>query len=440
MNEDKMSETFAKQASVMRTVSIVSAAYLIMVLTDGSTLSFGIFLTDFADALEVGLGVVGAASSLATAVAHIFSPFGAFMASKIGYRKTVMIGTLLIGCGFLASSQVKEAWQLFITHSIITGFGVALVYTNTIAFVGLTCDRHISIANGVTLSGTALGWIMLPLLVNTLKAAYGWRGSLQLLGAIVFHATVISQIVFKTESKIVTPSEEKTENYKFLKDCDNGDANEDINKEKTVTEILREYMRLPITYPLFLILIIVSNLIVIAFYGTLYHLVSSAIKKGIPEKKATLLMIIYGIGSMIARLLNGIPIKLKWIKTRNLFVVALIIAGVSSFVLPFCKSYLSVVLVILFIGLASGTCMPLTYLSAREIVGIDNFPKALGMMLFTTAFAVIIGGFFTGWIYDTTGSYNVAFFIMSALFFISCFFLVLPNIWFRCMQEKKNEK
>ncbi|XP_033102601.1 monocarboxylate transporter 12-B-like isoform X2 [Anneissia japonica] len=351
-----------------------------------------------------------------------------------------MIGSLMSAVGLMLSSQVRETWQLFLSHSLFTGIGVALAYTNIVAYIGITiCDKHISIVNGVTLAGTAVGWITIPLLINVLRGLYGWRSSLLLLGAVGLHATVLSLILFRStrkesQSKISKINCEFSEanldkdsmelHSEDVEDNENADA----QPKKTKVQLLKEYLQLPVTYPLFGYLIIVTNLISIAFVGTLYHLVASANTRGVPETKATLLMTFYGIGSIIGRIFNGVPNKLKLIKTKNTFLITLIVAGLSTFLLPFCRTYQSMVSVTFFIGLSTGACIPLLYILTREIVGIQNFPNALGMLLFTTAFINVVAGFITGWIYDLSGSYNTAFFIMGSFYILGCFVIIVPTV------------
>ncbi|XP_033101961.1 uncharacterized protein LOC117105057 [Anneissia japonica] len=435
-----------KSLSLIRTITLVAGAHIVMALTDGATSSFGIFLTDFAGELNVGLRVIGAASSLLTSVLHLFSPVGAYIATKLGYRRTIVIGTLMISVGLMLSSQVREPWQLFFSHSLVTGIGMTLMYTNVIAFVGLACDKHISIANGVVAAGTAAGWITIPLLINVLREIYGWRGALLLLGAIVFHATVLSLVLFRSPSAKLKLETGKSEYSKEILDdgnfmelrCDEvEDTKENSQEIKSNAALLMVYLQLPLTYPLFGFLIIVANLMFLGYAGTLFHLVASAIKRGIPETKAMLLMTVYGIGNIISRLLHGVPIKLKLITSQNLFVIALIVAGVSTYLLPFCETYEGIVSGTFFIGLSTGTCVPLVFLCTREIVGIKDFPKALGMVMLTTGLAGVTGGFFTGWIYDFFGSYNTAFFVIGSFFFTGCAFMIIPSVWLKYKKSRK---
>ncbi|XP_071961300.1 uncharacterized protein [Antedon mediterranea] len=432
LKESKDDETtMARSTSLIRTVLLVVGTHSIFVLTDGTTISFGIFLTDFVDELNTGFGVIGAASSLLTSALHTFSPVGAYVASKIGYRKTIVIGTLLIAIGFVLSSQVQETWQLFISHSLITGCGISLVFSNTLSFVCLVCDdKHVSIANGVTTAGTAVGMISVPVLIDFLRGIFGWRGSLLIMGALVVNATVISLIVFRNNPNMQQQSKRKHEN---LEANDHEYANvterEEESKNDYVMQQTTKLIRLPILYPMLGFLMVVANLVLLAFAGTVYHLVAAAIQSGITESNATLLMTIYGIGNIISRMLHGVPLKLKLIKTKNLFAIALLTAGVSTFVLSFCKSYLVIASVTLIIGMSTGTCVPLIFLSTKEIVGVENFARAVGLLLMSTGFAGLVGGSLAGLVYDLTGSYNIAFFIMGSFFFLGCFFLTVPQMF-----------
>ncbi|XP_071961301.1 monocarboxylate transporter 14-like [Antedon mediterranea] len=425
---ENMKETEERKASLLRTVVLVIGAHIVLILTDGLTLCFGVYLNDLADELNAGLGVLGAASSLLATNINLFGPIGTLIVLKIGYRRTIMLGTLLTSGGLILSSRVQSVWQLFISHSFVTGFGVSVAYTNTVAYIGISCDENISIANGVVTAGTAVGLIAFPFLINVLRPMYGWRGSLLLLGACVLHATLIGVVIFKdpktTERKTICLEDEKFIEVR----ADDDDKKAIMEEEKGSKELLKEYLKLPLTYPLFGFLLIVANFFFVSFIGTAYHLVSHAVDIGISEHNAALLMTIFGIGNLVSRLFNGVPIKFNLITSSKLLSLTLLTASVCTFLIPFCTRYVYLVLTILLIGWSVGS-LPLIYLISREIVGVRNFPKAMGVLLFSTAPSCVLGGFFTGWIYDVSGSYNTAFFAMGSLFFVAFLFQVLPRIY-----------
>ena len=68
------------------------------------------------------------ASTIAFAISMIFA---GRMQDKIGPRKVVILGGLLLGVGFITSAWAKSPWVMMITYGLIGGTGIGIGYSAT---------------------------------------------------------------------------------------------------------------------------------------------------------------------------------------------------------------------------------------------------------------------------------------------------------------------
>ena len=76
--------------------------------------------------------------------------------------------------------------------------------------------------------------------------------------------------------------------------------------------------------------------------------------------------------------------------------------------LPF-DGMVSLYLVSLIFGLSQGGIVPAYAIVVREYMPAEEAATRVGVVLMTTVFGMALGGWMSGWIYDLTGSYQMAF-------------------------------
>ena len=65
------------------------------------------------------------AFSLSRVEGTVTGPIGGYLIDKLGSRRMVLIGLLLLGVGFVMFSQVRELWHFYLTFAVMsTGQGL----------------------------------------------------------------------------------------------------------------------------------------------------------------------------------------------------------------------------------------------------------------------------------------------------------------------------
>ena len=137
------------------------------------------------------------------------------------------------------------------------------------------------------------------------------------------------------------------------------------------------------------------------------HIVAYCVDLGYgPAAGAEMLSIMLGAG-VISRLLSGmIADYIGGVKTVILGSILQCIA--LTLFLPF-DGLVSLYVVSLLFGLSQGGIVPSYAIIVREYLPAREAGQRVGLVVMSTVLGMALGGWMTGWIFDQTGSYAMAF-------------------------------
>ena len=121
------------------------------------------------------------------------------ISDKIGPRKVVLAGGIILSIGFMMASQTDSKWWLYFWYGIVAGFGGGVVYLPPIATAPKWWPDRRALATGFTVVGLGLGsFIMAPLATFLIgRHADGWRDTFLWVGAAMGVMTIISAMCLK---------------------------------------------------------------------------------------------------------------------------------------------------------------------------------------------------------------------------------------------------
>ncbi|KAH8555841.1 major facilitator superfamily domain-containing protein [Umbelopsis sp. PMI_123] len=165
----------------------IAAASAILFIGVGYTNTFGVFQEYYQTTLfpnESPLKIV-TIGSVASSLYLILGAFAGRFADLVGYRISLCIGTALMVGSMFAASVSDKFWQLFLSQGFMFGLGVAFAYLPavTISRQYFGSGRH-GLANGLVVSGGAVGGCILPYIVRELMADLGLAQTFRILGYI----------------------------------------------------------------------------------------------------------------------------------------------------------------------------------------------------------------------------------------------------------------
>uniref|UniRef100_T1JKY7 Major facilitator superfamily (MFS) profile domain-containing protein n=1 Tax=Strigamia maritima TaxID=126957 RepID=T1JKY7_STRMM len=172
----------------------------------------------------------------------------------------------------------------------------------------------------------------------------------------------------------------------------------------------------------------VSNLLLYIWYDVPYiYIADHAIKMGIGEEKAFYLISVIGILNTIGEILLGYVGDKPWVSTTLLYAAFTAICGVVLVIVPFLTDLYGLCTVAGIFGFAISANYSLTSIIIVDLITLENFTNAYGLLLLVQGVANLIGPPLAGWLCDLTDSYDLSFYMAGLWIFISgAMMTVLP--------------
>lgn len=174
---------------------IVFVSFLINMIADGITFSFGVFNVEFLKYFGDSKGKTAWISSIFMATPLLSGPIASYLTDRYGCRKVTIVGAITASIGFLLSAISNSMEMLFVTFGIIAGFGLSLCYVAAVVIVAYYFDKRRSFATGISVCGSGIGTFLFPPLIQYLITHYGWRGCTVLLAGILLNMCVCGALM-----------------------------------------------------------------------------------------------------------------------------------------------------------------------------------------------------------------------------------------------------
>ncbi|XP_076618891.1 monocarboxylate transporter 12-like isoform X2 [Colletes latitarsis] len=173
---------------------VVLASFLIHVITDGVTYSFGVFYLEFLHYFQEGKGATAWVASILVGVTLCSGPISGSFVNKFGCRTVTIAGSILASACLLASMWAQRIIILYLTIGIGTGLGFGLIYLPAIVSVTCYFEKYRSLATGIAVCGSGLGTLVFAPCLEYLIARYGWRGTLMICSGIVLNCIILGAL------------------------------------------------------------------------------------------------------------------------------------------------------------------------------------------------------------------------------------------------------
>ncbi len=220
--------------------------------------------------------------------------------------------------------------------------------------------------------------------------------------------------------------------------------------ENTATQLFTEFKRLfkdILDFSYFLdirfLLFSISNFILYVWYDVVYvYLPDWAGEHNVSTTDASMLISLIGIVNMFGE------IGLGWIGDRKemnpniVYAICMGFCGISVVMIPLFFSYVWMCILASAFGLFIAANYSLTSIILVNLVDLDRFTNAYGLLLLVQGIANLVGPPLAGMGYDYTGSYNLSFFLAGGFIILSgALLLILPVMnRYKKYQRRKESK
>ena len=115
--------------------------------------------------------------SIAVAGGGLFAPLAAKLVDRFDCRVVTIAGALTCAVGLITTSRAPSIDVIFLTYSVIFGFGSACMYTSVFVIVPKYFQKWRPLAIGLVSTGPAAGVFVMSPIVQALLDRFGWRGA-----------------------------------------------------------------------------------------------------------------------------------------------------------------------------------------------------------------------------------------------------------------------
>ena len=348
------------------------------------------------------------AFSLARVEGAILGPVEGFLVDRVGTRKMVFIGYILMGLGFLWLGQVETLWAFYASFMLITlGSGLG-GWLAIIAMVNNWFTRQRTFAMASAMSGIHFGGLLVPLLALGIEA-FEFSGAATIIGVFLL-------IVVGPAAKAIR---NHPEDMGLQPDGDSENSSESVLTEDdepdfTAAQALRT--------PAFWILTVMQVASSVAIVTLALHLVPKLTDMGMTLSGAGTVVLTYTIVALPSQFLSGYFAD-RLPKTL-MIAIFLAIQGIAITIIAFADTILLAYIFALLYGIGFGGRNPLTTAIRGEYFGRKAFATIMGISQFPMNIGMIGAPLFAGYMFDTTNSYVIPFSVFAILTFFGAFLML----------------
>lgn len=154
---------------------ILVGAMLVNILIPGTVKTFGVLLVDFTEAFEATPAEVAWIPALCYFLYSSLGPLSSILSVKYSFRTVTLLGGAFAAAGMMITFWASSIVYLYLSYGVMVGIGAGLSFPPTVYIVTSYFVRLRGLANGLCISGSALGSIILPPVLRYLLETYGYR-------------------------------------------------------------------------------------------------------------------------------------------------------------------------------------------------------------------------------------------------------------------------
>jgi MFS transporter, OFA family, oxalate/formate antiporter len=387
---------------------LVILGFLCLMVAAGSWDSFGVYMKPLLSDYGWTRATISSSYSLSLVIFGGIGVIAGGLTDRFGPRLVLTCCGLFLGAGYILLSQLNSLWQLFLFEGVIIGIGMSGLYAPILGIVARWFAKRRALMTGVVLAGLGIGQLLGPPVISRLILGYDWRFSYLCLGVTVLAIVVICAQFLKRD-----PFQMGLAPY--------GSA--EIQRQVPTLSVsaysLKEATR---TWQLWIMLLI-KFCFGYYMFSFIVHIIPHGIDLGISPVNASNILAVSGGGVVIGNFWSGQLVDK--IGPRRVFILCFISALAMMLLLVWTRELWMLYSIGFILGLANGGNMTSDSPMIVRLFGLKSVGSIVGASSGTFSLGAAIGPICTGYIFDSSGSYQLAFFIGSAFCIIGIFLALI---------------
>lgn len=340
----------------------------------GIAYSFGAFFGPMAREFHSGAGATAAVFSITAFLYFGLGVLSGWVADRIGPRKVVFAGAVVMGGGLLLTAIVPSIELGYLTYGLGVGIGTTCGYVPMVGAAGGWFHTRRGLAIGIAVSGIGLGTLFVPPLAAALINAHGWRSTYAIFGVASF--LILSACAAAASRPADLPPA----------------GSLSLGRAVRTREFALMYVSaLFLSFSLFVFFV---------------HLVPYAEAGGIDAVRATTLISVIGAGSFLGR------VTLGWLAGRagsvRTYQGAVLLMAASFVIWLLQPGYEALAAFAFLMGFGYGGWVALSPAVAADLFGAVGLGGTVGALYTSAAIGALVGPPAAGFLKDATGTYRPA--------------------------------
>jgi sugar phosphate permease len=381
---------------------VLATTTLVLLTSGGVRAAIGVFVKPLEAEFGWSRTLLSFAVAMSIALYGLTGPFVGRLADRVGPRWVLTGGVVLVGIGTVGGAGVTQFWQFFLAVGLIAAVGSSATAAPVAATVATRWfDKHRGLVLGINGAGMAAGQLVVLPLAMALVAYTSWRGAFLILGAGLLVLVAPLAAIFMRND----PSERGLYAYGATEPPRVMTAAQEAAERTPVSEAVR-------TWPFLLL----CGSFWVCGYSTfgviLAHFIPYATDHGFHPGEAAGALGVMGAMNIVGTIGSG------WLCDRlgPKFPLALyyLFRGLSLFCLPFVTTVPGLYAFAALFGLNFISTVPATTTLTARIYGRYSVGELSGWIFASHQLGGAIGAVASGWLFDKTGDYTMAFYAAGA--------------------------
>lgn len=383
---------------------VLAACFLLNVLSAGcGPISFSFFVTSLEKALGWNRTEIMTGFTLFFISAAVSGPFAGRMVHHYGARKVISTGALSATIGYILLSQTSSYWHFYVGYALV-GAGVAAtgpVITTLVISNWFVRHRGAAIGAMSMGAGTA-GMIFTPLVIVYLLPNIGWDNTYIVYAAVTGGLSIpLAALVVRTR-----PADKG-----LLPDGRDALDIAGIEEDRAITTRGLPFKNALATQAFWLLAIAI--LLVSTHMGVMQNQIPHLEDLGFSAGIVAATMSIVAVMSTLGTLIFGWLSDRMRVKTTGIISVVLLTASIIMLInININSPHLFIWTFAFTLGLGIGGWMPIMSLLTSANFGLIAYGTIYGAMNACQSIGAAAAPIFSGYFYDRTGNYDIAFIII----------------------------
>ncbi|KAJ9137034.1 Major facilitator superfamily transporter protein [Pleurostoma richardsiae] len=304
---------------------------------------------------------------------------------------------------FFLLAECSKYWHFMLCLGVLGGIGAAIVSTVAVAAIGKWFVRRRGLAMGLSLCGSSVGGVVIPLMLRQLFPRVGWAWSMRALAFIVTVVLVIGSFCLQ-------PSPQ------------HGQGRRASGQRVSLGGATLNFAAL--TSKAFISVAVGIFVLEFAIFGVFGLLPSYAVAAHFPAEMGYTLVAIANACSCLGRLLPGFAGDYLGHFNVLLFMILITVAFTASILVPFGSTSIAALYAFSALwGFGSGSFISLTPVCMGKTCETANYGRYYGTMYFFVSFSLLMALPLGGQMLETLGTRALAGLYLGVVFLGAICFL-----------------